>query len=91
MVHSTDLESLRCKKLVGSNPTSSAACNDDYIEVVKFDMQKLTKVLLGIISVLLILNGLLNIWDDARVLVYDITSILAGIGFFIVNISLHKK
>ena len=54
-------------------------------------MQKLTKVLLGIISVLLILNGLLNIWDDARVLVYDITSILSGAGFFIVSLSLYKR
>jgi hypothetical protein len=38
-----------------------------------------------IIGILLFLNGFLNIIDDARVLVYDITSILSGIGFFILG------
>jgi hypothetical protein len=32
-----------------------------------------------------LLNGLGNIADDARVLTYDITSVLAGIGFIIAS------
>jgi len=50
-------------------------------------MNKTTKISLFIISSLLILNGLLNIVDDGRVLSYDIASILSGIGFFIVGIA----
>lgn len=38
-----------------------------------------------IIGTLLFLNGVLNIIDDSRVLVYDITSILAGVGFFVLG------
>lgn len=38
-----------------------------------------------IIGVLLFLNGVLNVIDDSRLLVYDITSILAGIGFFVLG------
>jgi len=54
-------------------------------------MKKLTKKPLMIVAILLILNGLLNIIDDGRVLVYDIASILSGIGFVIVSSSLYKK
>ena len=44
-------------------------------------MTKKTKIILLIIGILLLLNGFGNIWDDSRVLVYDITAILTGIGF----------
>jgi hypothetical protein len=39
------------------------------------------KIILLIIGILLLLNGFGNIWDDSRVLFYDITAILSGIGF----------
>ena len=48
-------------------------------------MDKKIKVTLLIIGVLLLLNGLGNIFDDARVLTYDVTSVLAGIGFIVVS------
>lgn len=48
-------------------------------------MNKTLKTVLLIIAVLLILNGLINIVDDGKVLVYDITSILSGIGFILVR------
>lgn len=48
-------------------------------------MKKLAKILLVVIAILLILNGLLNIMDDGRVLTYDIASILSGVGFGIVS------
>ncbi len=46
-------------------------------------MSKKTKFFLIIIGSLLLLNGIGNIIDDSRVLTYDITSILSGIGFII--------
>lgn len=49
-------------------------------------MNKLPKTLLFIIAGLLVLNGLLNIIDDERVLTYDIASILSGIGFIITGL-----
>ena len=54
-------------------------------------MKKLAKVLLVVIAILLVLNGLLNIIDDGRVLVYDIASILSGIGFGVVSFLLKKS
>jgi ABC-type transport system involved in multi-copper enzyme maturation permease subunit len=42
-------------------------------------------ILLLIVGILLILNGFGNIVDDSRVLTYDITSILSGLGFIIVS------
>jgi hypothetical protein len=48
-------------------------------------MDKTTKKYILFIGVLLILNGVLNIIDDARVLTYDIASILAGIGFVLIG------
>ena len=48
-------------------------------------MNKTVKILVLIIGILLILNGLANIFDDARVLTYDITSILSGIGFVLIS------
>jgi hypothetical protein len=42
-------------------------------------------VLLVLIGLLLCLNGAANIIDDARVLTYDLTSILAGIGFLVLG------
>jgi hypothetical protein len=59
--------------------------------MVKFGMQKLAKILLVVVAVLLILNGLLNIIDDGRVLTYDIASILSGAGLAITNFLLPKK
>ncbi len=52
-------------------------------------MTRIIKILLIVIGTLLVLNGLANIVDDARVLTYDITSILAGIGFLLSAI--HKR
>lgn len=54
-------------------------------------MQKTARVSLVIVAVLLVLNGLLNIIDDGRVLTYDIASILSGIGFAIVSYLMRKK
>jgi ABC-type transport system involved in multi-copper enzyme maturation permease subunit len=48
-------------------------------------MNKVIKIFLLIIGVLLILNGLGNIVDDARILSYDIASMLSGIGFILVS------
>jgi len=53
-------------------------------------MKKLAKILLVVVAILLVLNGLLNIVDDGRVLVYDIASILSGVGFGIVSFLLMK-
>jgi hypothetical protein len=47
-------------------------------------MNKIIKITLIIIGVLLLLNGLLNIIDDGMILTYDIASILSGIGFILV-------
>lgn len=48
-------------------------------------MNKPVKITLTIIGILLLINGVGNIVDDARVLTYDITSILAGIGFIVLG------
>ncbi len=61
------------------------------IKLRGINMKKLSKKPLMIVAILLILNGLLNIIDDGRVLVYDIASILSGIGFVIISSSLYKK
>ncbi len=42
-------------------------------------------LLILILGILLLINGIGNIIDDARVLTYDITSILAGIGFIVLS------
>jgi len=52
-------------------------------------MNKIIKIVLIIIGVLLLLNGLLNIVDDGRILTYDIASILSGIGF--VSVAFSKR
>lgn len=49
-------------------------------------MHKTAKITLVFIGILLILNGVLNIIDDARILTYDIASILSGVGFTIVGL-----
>jgi ABC-type transport system involved in multi-copper enzyme maturation permease subunit len=46
---------------------------------------KKLKIALLVIGILLILNGVGNIIDDSRVLTYDITSILSGIGFILAS------
>ncbi|MBT8360082.1 MAG: hypothetical protein KJO32_03935 [Deltaproteobacteria bacterium] len=48
-------------------------------------MMKSTKIAVIVVGVFLIFNGVANIVDDSRVLTYDITSILAGIGFVLVS------
>lgn len=53
-------------------------------------MSKATKSTLIVIGVLLLLNGIGNIIDDARILTYDIASVLSGIGFIIVGKSQGK-
>ena len=50
-------------------------------------MNKAAKVTLTIIGILLLLNGLLNIFDNGMILTYDIASILSGIGFMVVSFS----
>jgi hypothetical protein len=54
-------------------------------------MKKSAKTSLKIVAILLVLNGVLNIIDDGRVLVYDIASILSGIGFLIVISTFNKN
>lgn len=49
-------------------------------------MTRTKMISLIIIGSLLVINGLLNIIDDSRVLTFDITSILAGIGFIVLSI-----
>lgn len=48
-------------------------------------MEKKTKLILFIIGLLLLINGIGNIIDDARVLVYDLTAIFSGIGFIVIS------
>ncbi len=48
-------------------------------------MNKKIKIALLIIGILLVINGLANIVEDARVLTYDITSILSGIGLILIS------
>ncbi|MDZ7723601.1 MAG: hypothetical protein U5R06_12565 [candidate division KSB1 bacterium] len=50
-------------------------------------MNKTFKISLIVLGALLLLNGIGNIIDDSRVLTYDITSILSGIGFIILATS----
>ena len=50
-------------------------------------MNKTIKTTLIVLGALLLLNGIGNIIDDARVLTYDITSILSGIGFIVLSLS----
>ena len=48
-------------------------------------MKKSARIILAVLGVLLLINGFGNIIDDARVLTYDIASILTGIGFIILS------
>jgi hypothetical protein len=48
-------------------------------------MNKTAKLILLVIGILLLLVGFGNIWDDSRVLVYDLTAIFSGIGFIIIS------
>lgn len=50
-------------------------------------MNKIIKITVMIIGILLLLNGLLNIIDDGTILTYDIASILSGIGFLVISFS----
>lgn len=54
-------------------------------------MSKTSKNILTIIGLLLLMNGVLNIIDDARILTYDIASILAGLGFITIRFSDKNK
>ena len=53
-------------------------------------MMKLCFVFLFTISGLLMLNGLLNIMDNGKVLAYDISSILSGFGFILTGLVLRR-
>jgi hypothetical protein len=44
-------------------------------------MNKIPRWTVFAMGILLLLLGFGNIWDDSRVLVYDLTAIFAGIGF----------
>lgn len=48
-------------------------------------MRKWVNVLIICVGALLIVNGLLNIIDDSRVMTFDITSLLAGLGLILVG------
>lgn len=49
------------------------------------NVERSKKIALLIIGILLLVNGFGNIIDDARVLTYDIASILSGLGFIITS------
>ncbi len=53
--------------------------------VEEIKVEKKTKLILFIIGLLLLINGIGNIIDDARVLVYDLTAIFSGIGFIVIS------
>ena len=48
-------------------------------------MNKIQRLVVLAMGILLLLLGFGNIWDDARVLVYDLTAIFAGIGFIVIS------
>ena len=48
-------------------------------------MSRTIKISLRAIGILLAIVGFGNIVDDARVLTYDITAILAGVGFILIS------
>jgi len=48
-------------------------------------MNKTARWIVLTMGILLLLLGFGNIWDDSRVLVYDLTAIFAGIGFIAVT------
>ena len=54
-------------------------------------MKKIIKGALIVVGVLLIFNGLINISDNGMVLSYDITTILAGIGFGLVVVLMNSQ
>ena len=47
-------------------------------------MKKTINGVIVISGMFLVLNGLMNIFDNGMVLAYDITSILSGLGFILV-------
>ena len=48
-------------------------------------MNTVIKILILVIGVLLVVNGIGNIVDDSRILTYDLTSILSGVGFILTS------
>jgi hypothetical protein len=50
-------------------------------------VNKALKWALTIVGILLLVVGFGNVLDDARVLVYDLTAILAGMGFLLTSLS----
>ena len=48
-------------------------------------MNKATKATLLVVGIILLLLGVGNIWDDSRVLVYDLTAIFSGLGFILLS------
>ena len=53
-------------------------------------MNKKAKWILMLIGIFLVFNGFLNIVDDGRVLVYDLTSICSGMGFIVISKTIIK-
>lgn len=49
-------------------------------------MKKTVNTGLIVIGILLLINGFGNIIDDARVLTYDITAVLSGMGFILLSL-----
>jgi hypothetical protein len=48
-------------------------------------MTSLLKIMVIVIGIILMAIGALNIWDDARVFTYDLTSLFAGLGFILLG------
>jgi hypothetical protein len=48
-------------------------------------MNNIARMTVLAMGILLLLLGFGNIWDDSRVLVYDLTAICAGVGFIAVT------
>ena len=55
------------------------------MKLPKLSAVKFSRKALLILGVLLLINGVGNIIDDARVLTYDLTAIFAGLGFVILS------
>lgn len=53
-------------------------------------MTILGRSIIILIGIILIFIGLANIWDDARVLTYDLTAIFLGIGFVVLGFLLRR-
>ena len=71
------------QEAIGSSPICST--------IYTIHMNKVTKIALITVGILLVFNGILNIMDDGVILTYDITSLLSGVGFLIMSFSGQGK